>query len=265
MSDIIIEFQQEQWISWASFPAWWTTWQVLAKNSNTDNDIKWVNQSWWGWWGWGGDVFWPASSIDWNIALFDWITWKLIKDSLNKISDFAPALWLDDNYVTDAEKTILSNTSNINTWDETNASIKTKLGTASTSTDWYLTSTDFNTFNNKQQAWNYATIDWVETLTNKVIDSSTNRIWADHIHIKIKNLTWSTIANWVLIKAVWYESWDECIRVAPISSINDVAIWITHWSLANGVVWLAVNTWLATWINTSSLALGTIYYSNWSW
>lgn len=26
-------------------------------------------------------VEWPASSVDWNIAVFDWATWKLIKDS----------------------------------------------------------------------------------------------------------------------------------------------------------------------------------------
>ena len=102
------------------------------------------------------------------------------------------------------------------------------------------------------------------TVTNKTLDDISNDIWANHIHIKVKNLTWSTINNWVLIKIVWYESWDETVRVAPISSSTDVAIWIMHWNLAHWVVWLAVNTWIATWINTSWLALNTIYYSNWS-
>ena len=35
---------------------------------------------WWTW-GWNWDVTWPASSTDWNIAVFDGITWKIIKDS----------------------------------------------------------------------------------------------------------------------------------------------------------------------------------------
>jgi hypothetical protein len=45
-----------------------------------------------------------------------------------------------------------SNLSGTNTGDETNATIKTKLGAATTSVDGYLTSTDWNTFNNKQSA-----------------------------------------------------------------------------------------------------------------
>ena len=42
--------------------------------------------------------------------------------------------------------------SGTNTGDETTATIQSKLGTASTSTSGYLTSTDWNTFNNKQAA-----------------------------------------------------------------------------------------------------------------
>lgn len=36
-------------------------------------------------WQWAGDVLWPSSSTDWNVAVFDWITWKLIKDSWKTI------------------------------------------------------------------------------------------------------------------------------------------------------------------------------------
>ena len=52
-------------------------------------------------------------------------------------------------YITDAQQTVLNNTSNTNSGDETTATIKTKLGTASTGADGYLTSTDWNTFNGK--------------------------------------------------------------------------------------------------------------------
>jgi len=52
-----------------------------------------------------------------------------------------------------ASGTVLgSNLSGTNTGDETTSSIKTKLGTASNSTHGYLTSTDWTTFNNKQNA-----------------------------------------------------------------------------------------------------------------
>ncbi len=58
----------------------------------------------------------------------------------------------DKNYVTDAQQVVIGNTSGTNTGDETTATIQSKLGTASTSTSGYLTSTDWNTFNGKQNA-----------------------------------------------------------------------------------------------------------------
>jgi hypothetical protein len=58
----------------------------------------------------------------------------------------------DKNYVTDAQQVVIGNTSGTNTGDETQATIQSKLGTASTSTSGYLTSTDWNTFNGKQDA-----------------------------------------------------------------------------------------------------------------
>ncbi len=50
-----------------------------------------------------------------------------------------------------------SNLSGTNTGDETNSSIKTKLGVATNLVDGYLASTDWLTFNNKQPAGNYLT------------------------------------------------------------------------------------------------------------
>jgi hypothetical protein len=72
-----------------------------------------------------GQVSGPASSVNNNVVFFDGATGKLIKDS---------GLTLSGN----------------NTGDETQATIKTKLGAATISVDGYLTSSDYNTFNNKQ-------------------------------------------------------------------------------------------------------------------
>ena len=55
-------------------------------------------------------------------------------------------------YVSDAQLAVLGNTSGTNSGDETTASIKTKLGAASSTKDGYLTSTDWSTFNSKQAA-----------------------------------------------------------------------------------------------------------------
>lgn len=46
--------------------------------------------SWW--WGGSGDVSWPNSSTDSDIALFDWTTGKVIKDSWKKLSNYQTAL-----------------------------------------------------------------------------------------------------------------------------------------------------------------------------
>ena len=60
--------------------------------------------------------------------------------------------WSTNLFLTSAERTILGNTSNTNTGDETKTTIQTKLWAASASNSWYLTSTDWSTFNGKANA-----------------------------------------------------------------------------------------------------------------
>lgn len=72
-----------------------------------------------------GAVSGPSSAVNNNVVFFDGTTGKLIKDSGLSLSGS-------------------------NTGDETQATIKTKLGVATTSTDGYLSSSDWNTFNGKQ-------------------------------------------------------------------------------------------------------------------
>jgi len=63
-----------------------------------------------------------------------------------------PTKGADDNYVTDDEKTVIGNTSGVNTGDEDQASIKTKLGVAASGVDGYLAGSDWIIFNDKQDA-----------------------------------------------------------------------------------------------------------------
>lgn len=69
--------------------------------------------------GGSGDVVWPASAIDSNFVAFDTTTGKLIKDSTKNSASFAAALGADDNYVTDAEKVVIGNTSGTNSGNQT--------------------------------------------------------------------------------------------------------------------------------------------------
>ena len=65
-----------------------------------------------------------------------------------------------------------TNLSGTNTGDETNTTIKTKLGSASTSSDGYLTSTDWTTFNAKQAALGYTPVNKAgDTITGPLIVS----------------------------------------------------------------------------------------------
>lgn len=77
-----------------------------------------------------------------------------IPDSLDDLTGTSDDIteWSTHLFLTTAERTKLANTTGVNTGDETNASIMSKLGAASATTNGYLTVADWNTFNNKQWA-----------------------------------------------------------------------------------------------------------------
>lgn len=45
------------------------------------------------WWGWEWNVVWPNSSTDWWVVLFDWETWKIIKDSWTTLTEITNDIW----------------------------------------------------------------------------------------------------------------------------------------------------------------------------
>lgn len=66
------------------FPVGGTTGQILSKTSNTDYDATWVNPPD------GTDaVNGPASAVDNNVAVFDGVTGKLVKDGGQPLSNYA--------------------------------------------------------------------------------------------------------------------------------------------------------------------------------
>lgn len=85
----------------------------LVKVKATEDGLEFVAPS-----AGSGDVTGPAGATSDNIAIFDDATGKLLADGGKKISELEPAKGVDDNYVTDAEKIIIGNTSGTNTGDQ---------------------------------------------------------------------------------------------------------------------------------------------------
>ena len=111
-------------------------------------------------------------NVAWNGSAWDVLSWTVdLTNYFNKTTDNSDSItqWSNNLFLTWAERTKLGNLSWTNTWDETTATIKTKLWAASASQDWYLKKEDFATFNWKQDvltAW-----DWI-SIENNIISST---------------------------------------------------------------------------------------------
>lgn len=79
----------------SGFITWITSWDVTNALWYTPYDASnpsgYTNNTW--------DVVWPASSTDWHLAVFDWATWKLIKD-WGAIPTWVPAVWSNGQVLT---------------------------------------------------------------------------------------------------------------------------------------------------------------------
>lgn len=95
-------------------------------------------------------------------------------------------------YVTDAHLIVIGNTSNTNTGDETQSTIKTKLGAATASVDGYLTSTDWSTFNGKQAALGYTPVPDSRTVNSKAL---TSNISIDKTDVGLSNVANTDTTN----------------------------------------------------------------------
>lgn len=102
--------------------------------------------------------------------------------------------------------------------------------------------------------------DDVRTLTNKVIDSVTNTVGADHIHFKVKAT--EAVAKGQVVKIVGYNAGENAFEVAKVSSATDVALGLVHDDLDSGEFGAVINTGLLEGFDTSAFSVGTILYPN---
>jgi hypothetical protein len=98
------------------------------------------------------------------------------------------------------------------------------------------------------------------TLTNKILDSITNTVGADHIHFKIKATEAITKGN--VVKVTGYNSGENAIEVAKVSSSSDIAVGVAHETLTSGSFGAVINTGLLEGVNTIDFSIGTILYPN---
>ena len=102
---------------------------------------------------------------------------------------------------THSNLTALNNVTNTNTGDETTGSIKTKLGTGSTSTDGFITSIDWNTFNNKQNNLGYTPYNstnpnnYISGITKANIEAVLTGAITSHSHSYLTGITSSNVTT----------------------------------------------------------------------
>ncbi len=125
--------------------------KATTMTGNTTSNVKYLTSK--AVYDWGTSTFIPL-----NAPIVGATKTKITYDSKGLVTAGADATTADiadslnKRYVTDANLVVINNTSNTNTGDETQTSIKTKLGEASATQDGYLSAFYWSAFNNKQSA-----------------------------------------------------------------------------------------------------------------
>ena len=150
-----------------------------------------------------------------------WETSVDLTNYFNKENDSADDIdeWTVHLFMTATERQKLANQSGTNTGDETTASIKEKLGAASSTTDWYLTKEDWSKFNNKQDA---------------ISDADDIDEWTSHKFMTAAERS----------KLAWIEAWAEKNTVTGVkwSAENDYRTWNINITKENIGLWNVDNT-----------------------
>jgi hypothetical protein len=98
------------------------------------------------------------------------------------------------------------------------------------------------------------------TLTNKVIDSHTNKVGADSLHYKARSSEDLAVGD--IVKVVGYAPASDTVLVGKLTSTSDVAVGVVKASMVSGTVGSVVNTGWLEGVDTSAWSFGTILYSD---
>ena len=91
-SAAVLDFTIPKWDKWDTWNTWATGNGIASVTSSKSGKVTTVTITETDWdstsfqvsdgadWEWAWDVLWPSSAVNWHLAVFDWTTWKLIKD-----------------------------------------------------------------------------------------------------------------------------------------------------------------------------------------
>lgn len=203
----------------------WDTWATGATGATWPQWLKWDKWDTWATW-----AAWVVQSVNWYSQATIVLSTADIADSLNK------------RYVTDANLTVLWNTSGTNTWDQTNIT-----GNAWTVTNWVYTTGSYSdptwitSLSGSKISWNISWNAANVTGTVAIANGGTGQTSAQNAINALTQVSGAT-NEYVLTKdtgtgnATWKAStW-----------------WLTWWATANG----ATGTWLALSLDNSYAASG---------
>jgi hypothetical protein len=97
-------------------------------------------------------------------------------------------------------------------------------------------------------------------LTNKTIDSYTNFVGANQLHIKCKAM--ANLAKGTVCKITGWNAGENAVEVDAMTSTADLAFGVMYTALTTGSFGEIINTGYLEGINTNAYAPGTILYPN---
>ena len=169
---------------------------------------------------WSWDISWPSSSTNWHLVVFDWTTWKLIKDwwAVPSTSDCVKTSWTQTINWTKTFSTspvVPSKTTDAaNSWTAiaTEAQVYKKQNTL---VSW----TNIKTINNTSilWSWNISILEWDPAVKVFDIDTTSQETIASSFQAMIDWLYWSSLwLDWHKVPIInlnlkkycfWWEDW----------------------------------------------------------
>lgn len=271
------------WTDWQDWADWnWITsvtsskvWKTTTVTMNFDewDPFSFQVEDWVdGQWAW--DVIWPASSTDWHLAVFDWATWKLIKDwgamptIPTKVSDLSNdsgfITWIDSGDVTTAlwytpaDSASLGTAATKNTWTSSwNVPVldsnwklanSTLPWVALTDTFTVSTSSDLTSLSSAEQ-WDLAIV------------TSENKTYV------LSQAPYSTASNWkqILSPTGWVTSvnWQTwAVTVSEFTPWGTATTWYVVKKTDSWYEW-AAESWAVTSVNGQTWAVTVSELPSW--
>lgn len=98
------------------------------------------------------------------------------------------------------------------------------------------------------------------TLTNKVITDYSNKVHADAVHYRVKNVNGTTLAKGTPVRFSGYNSGEDAIEVVAANQATHVAIGLVEEAILNGEFGQVVASGIIEGLNLSAYSAGAILY-----